>query len=189
MDATKEFSVETLKWVLENIELDSSCTITLLGIKPWLTFVFSCKTETDIWKMSMEDLLNMRDTDEWRNDIRYQKAQELVNLCLKYKVTPHIESGQGFPKHLLVLERIASAYATWVVFDRHHNKKDIECIAKKVPCNVLAMNNNGEAELIDGYSTFESNDESPMIFTTSTIPTPQLMLSDEYKRKLRVTST
>ncbi|KAL8238898.1 hypothetical protein R6Q59_015465 [Mikania micrantha] len=189
MDAIKEFSVETLEWVLKNIALDTCCKITLLGVKPWLTFVFSCKTETDIWTMNIKDLLNMRNTDEWKNDIRGQKAQELVNLCLKYGVTPQIESGQGFPKRLLVLERIASAYAKWVVFDKHHNKKHIEYVAKKVPCNILVMNSNGEADMIKGHSTnFESNDESPMIFSTSTIPTPKLMLSDEFKRKLMITS-
>lgn len=41
MDALKDFTVETLEWVLKNIVLDASCSITLLGVKPWLTFV--CK--------------------------------------------------------------------------------------------------------------------------------------------------
>ncbi|KAI3828708.1 hypothetical protein L1987_02817 [Smallanthus sonchifolius] len=189
MDAMREFSVEPLEWVLKNITLDTCCRITLLGVKPWLTFVSACKTEKDIWTMNIEDLLNMRDTNEWRNDIRSQKAQELVNICLKYRVKPQIESGQGFPKRLLVLERIASAYATWVVFDRHHNKKHIEYVAKKVPCNILVMNNNRDADMIKGRSTtFESNDESPIRLSTSTIPTPTLMLSDEFKRMLQITS-
>ncbi|KAI3692012.1 hypothetical protein L6452_31817 [Arctium lappa] len=190
MDATKEFSVETLEWVLKNIPLETCCTITLFGVKPWLTFVFSCKTDTDIWTMNIEDLLNMKGTDEWKNDARSQKAQALVDLCLKYGVAPQIESGQGFPKRLLVLERITSAYATWVVFDRHHNKKHIEYVAKKVPCNILVMNNNGEADMIRGRSTtFESNDDSPTtLFTSSTIPTPKLMLSDQYKRILNHTN-
>lgn len=39
MDAMKVFTVNTLEWVIKNIVLDSSCTITLLGVKPWLNFV------------------------------------------------------------------------------------------------------------------------------------------------------
>ncbi|KVH91714.1 hypothetical protein Ccrd_006248 [Cynara cardunculus var. scolymus] len=77
MDATKEFSVETLEWVLKNIALETCCTITLL---------VSCKTDTDIWTMNIEDLLSMKDTNEWKNDPRCQKAQGLVDLCLKYGV-------------------------------------------------------------------------------------------------------
>ncbi|KAK9067907.1 hypothetical protein SSX86_012018 [Deinandra increscens subsp. villosa] len=188
MNAMKEFSVATLEWVLQNIELDASCTITLLGVKPWLTYVFSCKTETDVWTANMKDLLNMKDTDEWKCSLRCQKAQELVNLCLKYGVTPQIKTEQGFPKRLLVLDRVAKAYATWVVFDRHHKKKHIEHVAKKVPCNILVMNNNGEADMIKGRSTFDSTDESLILFPASTIPTPQLILSDEYKRILNITT-
>ncbi|KAL4565289.1 hypothetical protein LXL04_029377 [Taraxacum kok-saghyz] len=188
MDATKEFSTETLEWVLKNIGLGTCCTVTLLGVRPWLTFVFSCKTDTDIWTLNIEDLLSMKDTEEWKNDVRCQKAQRLVDLCMEYKVAPRIEIGQGFPKRLLVLERITSAYATWVVFDRHHNKKHIEYIAKKVPCNILVMNNKGEADMIRGRSTtFESNDEI-LAFTPSTIPTPKLMLSDNYKKILNIKS-
>lgn len=72
---------------------------------------------------------------------------------------------------------------------RHHNKKHIEYVAKKVPCNILVMNNNRDADMIKVHSTsFESNDESCTMFTPSTIPTPKLMLSDEYKRKLQITS-
>ncbi|XP_035838434.1 uncharacterized protein LOC118485977 [Helianthus annuus] len=191
MNATKKFSVKALEWVLKNIELDTCCTITLFGVKPWLSFVSSCKTETDIWTMNIKNLMSMRDTDEWRNDSRCQKAQELVDLCLKYKVTPRIQTGQGFPKRLLVLEKIASAYATWVVFDRYNNKKHIEYVAKKVPCNLLVMKRNGEAEMIKGRTTtYESIDESPTTSSSTIppIPTPKLMLSDEYKRKLRITS-
>ncbi|KAL7594908.1 uncharacterized protein LOC111918080 [Lactuca sativa] len=131
----------------------------------------------------------MKDTEEWKNDVRCQKAQQLVDLCIEYGVAPRIEIRQGFPKRLLVLEEITSAYATWVVFDRHHNKKHIEyIIAKKVPCNILVMNNKGEADMIRGRSTtFESNDEIPT-FTPSTIPTPTLMLSDEYKKILNIKS-
>ncbi|KAI3690025.1 hypothetical protein L2E82_47999 [Cichorium intybus] len=188
MDATKEFSVETLVWVLKNMGLGTCCKVTLLGVKPWIPFAYSCKTDTDIWTLNTEDLLSMKDTEEWKNDVRYQKAQRLVDICMEYKVAPRIEIGQGPPKRLLVLERITSAYATWVVFDRHHNKKHIEYIAKKVPCNILVMNNKGEADMIRGRSTtFESNEEIPS-FTPSTIPTPTLMLSDNYKKILNITS-
>ncbi|GJY23440.1 hypothetical protein Tco_0397098 [Tanacetum coccineum] len=181
MDATKEFSVETLEWVLKNIALDTWCAITLLGVKPWLTFVLSCKTETDIWTMKIEDLLSMNQ--------RCQKAQALVDLCIKYKVAPQIESEQGFPTRLLVLEKITSVYATWVVFDRHHSKKHVEYVAEKVPCNILVMNNKGEADMIRGRSTtFDSEDESSETFTSSTIPTPKVMLSDECKRRLNLAS-
>ncbi|KAJ9536954.1 hypothetical protein OSB04_029687 [Centaurea solstitialis] len=175
MDGTKEFSVETLEWVLKNIALEACCTITLLGVKPWLTFVFSCKADTDIWTMNIEDLLNRKDTEEWKNDPRSQKAQALVDLCLKYGVMIQLHN---------------FSYIDFVnLIYRHHNKKHIEYVAKKVPCNILVMNNNGEADMIRGRSTtFESNDDSPSLFSSSTIPTPKLILSHQYKRMLNHTS-
>lgn len=36
MDALKEFSIELLEWVLKNFTFRDCCTITLLGIMPWL---------------------------------------------------------------------------------------------------------------------------------------------------------
>lgn len=36
MDALKEFSVEPIEWVLKNISMKGCCTITLLGVSPWL---------------------------------------------------------------------------------------------------------------------------------------------------------
>lgn len=36
MDGLEEFTVEPLKWVLENIALMACCTITILGVMPWL---------------------------------------------------------------------------------------------------------------------------------------------------------
>lgn len=36
MDGLEEFSLEPLQWVLENIALMACCTITILGVMPWL---------------------------------------------------------------------------------------------------------------------------------------------------------
>lgn len=36
MDGLKEFSMEPLEWVLKNIALRACCTITLLGVMPFL---------------------------------------------------------------------------------------------------------------------------------------------------------
>lgn len=72
---------------------------------------------------------------------------------------------------------------------RHHSKKHIDYVAKKVPCNILVMNNKGEADMIKGRTTtFDSDDERSETFTSSTIPTPTVMLSDECKRRLNPAS-
>ncbi|KAI3828707.1 hypothetical protein L1987_02816 [Smallanthus sonchifolius] len=151
--------VEPFEWVLKNIALDTGFRFTFFGVNLGPTFVSSCKTETDIW-----------------NDIRCQKDQALVDLVLNYKIG------------LLALGRSPSAYEPWVVFDRHHNNKHNEYVAKQVPCNILVMSSNGDAAGIKGSSTTsESNDESPIMFSTFTIPAPKFMLSDECKRKLQIT--
>ena len=36
MDGLKEFTMEPLEWVLQNIALEECCSITLLGVMPWL---------------------------------------------------------------------------------------------------------------------------------------------------------
>ncbi|MCD7468117.1 hypothetical protein HAX54_005928 [Datura stramonium] len=36
MDALKEFSIEPIEWVLKNVALKSCCSVTILGMMPWL---------------------------------------------------------------------------------------------------------------------------------------------------------
>lgn len=36
MDGLKDPSIKLLEWVLQNFGLEACCTITLIGVKPWL---------------------------------------------------------------------------------------------------------------------------------------------------------
>lgn len=36
MNALKEFSIESLEWPLKNVALKSCCSVTIIGITPWL---------------------------------------------------------------------------------------------------------------------------------------------------------
>ena len=95
--------------------------------------------------LEFEDLINSKEKPELKTDAKYLKLQAVVDLCKKYEVpdtspikpfdllmfqnsdstnmhvtqvVPQKEVVMGFPLRLLVLERIISLHATWVIFDR-----------------------------------------------------------------------
>ncbi|KAL2545736.1 hypothetical protein Fot_14969 [Forsythia ovata] len=93
MDGLKHVSIEFLEWVLKNFTLRGNCTITLLGVMPWLNIPLSAKTWPGIWSMDLEDI---------------------YNLCRKYEVVPEIKTEMGHPLRLLVVEQISSLQSTLV---------------------------------------------------------------------------
>ncbi|CAI9755260.1 unnamed protein product [Fraxinus pennsylvanica] len=160
MNGLKDVSIDLLEWVLKNFTFRHCCTITILGISPWLNIPLSAKTWSDIWSMDLDDLSTVRERIEWKNDPKYQKVQRLVDLCQSYGVVPEIRTEMGHPIRLLVVEQISSLNATLVVFDRHHDRKNIEYYAEKVPCNMVVVNDNGEVELIKKRSCMDSEAEN-----------------------------
>ncbi|KAL8064746.1 hypothetical protein ABFX02_01G111700 [Erythranthe guttata] len=162
MDALKEFSFELLEWVLNNFTFRHCCTITLLGIMPWLNIPLSAKTRSDIWSMDFDDLSSFQEKNEFKNDPKYQKIQRLIQLCRKYGVVPDIVTEMGHPIRLLVVEQISSLHATLVVFDRHHDKKHIEYYAEKITCDMVVMNDNGDVDLIKKRKLDTNNNHTPL---------------------------
>ncbi|KAL8504210.1 hypothetical protein ACS0TY_022807 [Phlomoides rotata] len=159
MDALKEFSIDLIECVLRRFASGNSSKITLLGIKPWLNFTLSAKTWSDIWNMDLEDLFNYQENNVFKNDPKYQKVQRLIDVCKKYGVVPEFRTEMGHALRLRVAEQISSVHATLVVFDRHHDKKYIDFYAEKIPCNMFAVNENGEIRLIKKRRKDSDEDE------------------------------
>ncbi|XP_022878627.1 uncharacterized protein LOC111396423 [Olea europaea var. sylvestris] len=160
MNGLKDVSIELLEWVLKNFTFHDCGTITIFGVSPWLNIPLSAKTWSDIWSMDLEDLSIVKERIEWKNDPKYQKVLRLVDLCQKYGVVPEIRTEMGHPLRLLVVEQISSLNATLVVFDKYHDRKNIEYYAEKVPCNMVVVNDNGEVELIKKRSCMDSDVEN-----------------------------
>ncbi|CAL5441471.1 unnamed protein product [Camellia sinensis] len=181
MDGLKEFTMDPLMWVLENIAHEAHCTITLLGVMPWLNIPLFSKTWSDIWTMDLEDLSAIKKKTKWKSDAKYQKIEQLINLCQQYGVKPQMRSEMGYPLQLLVVEQIISLHATLVVFDRHHQKYR-EYYAEKIPCSMVMMNEEGEVDMIKGKSHVENleniSEESPI----SSAPTTKLMIAERLRK-------
>ncbi|KAJ8555140.1 hypothetical protein K7X08_012636 [Anisodus acutangulus] len=164
MDALKEFSIEPLEWALKNVALKSCCSVTILGMMPWLNIPLSAKTSSDIWSVDFQELSIIREKrDKWRSEYaKYHKVQYLIDLCEKYGVEPKIRTEMGHPLKLLVVDLITRLQATLVVFDRHHDKKNIEYYAEKVPYDMVVINEDGEMDMIKGRSQkIKKAEESP----------------------------
>ncbi|XAR70633.1 hypothetical protein NMG60_11027547 [Bertholletia excelsa] len=182
MDGLKEFTMEPLEWVLDNIAIDAACTVTLLGVMPWLNIPLSSKTWSDIWTMDLEALSAVKEKSEWKSDAKYQKVQRLIELCQQYGVKPQVRSEMGFPLHLIVAEQIITLHATLVVFDRHHQKYR-EYYAERIPCNMVMMNEEGEVDMIRGKSFVDSVENTPAQSPASSLPSPTVTIA-EHLRKL-----
>jgi hypothetical protein len=147
MDAMKEFSSESLEWALKNLIAATGSVITLLGVMPWLNIPLSVKTWLDLWSVELEELSFVRERSEWKNDVKYVRLQTVVDLCRNYGVLLEKKVVMGYPSRPLVVEKIASLHATWVVFDRHQ-KKNSEFYAQKIKCNMVVVNEEGEIDFI-----------------------------------------
>ncbi|KAB2626095.1 hypothetical protein D8674_017755 [Pyrus ussuriensis x Pyrus communis] len=183
MDGMKEFRTEPLEWALENV-INAGSTVTLLGVMPWLNIALSSKTWLDVWPVGLEELSFFKETNEWKSDIKYLKLQKVVDLCNKYGVFPRKKVIMGYPLRLMVVEEITTLHATWVVFDRHQ-KNDRKFYAGKLPCNMVMMNEDGEVDMIKGRSMIENMDSVVEESPASSLPTPQILISDHLKEILK----
>ncbi|GAA0165923.1 hypothetical protein LIER_43738 [Lithospermum erythrorhizon] len=84
-DGLEELSTEPLEWVLKEIASNMSCTIVLLGVMPWLNIPLSSKTWSEIWSMNREDLPIVQEDKKMK--AKYQKVQQLLDLCKEYGVS------------------------------------------------------------------------------------------------------
>ncbi|KAF3449441.1 hypothetical protein FNV43_RR10169 [Rhamnella rubrinervis] len=146
MDAMKEFSSEALEWALKNV-IATGSVITLLGVMPWLNIPLSIKTWLDVWSVELEELSFVREKSEWKNDVKYVRLQTVVDLCRNYGVLLEKKVVMGYPSRPLVVDKIASLHATWVVLDRHQ-KKNSEFYAQKIKCSMVVVNEEGEIDFI-----------------------------------------
>ncbi|PON87412.1 hypothetical protein TorRG33x02_167650 [Trema orientale] len=182
MDGLKEFTTGLVEWVLENIINCSGCVITLIGVMPWLNIPLSTKTWLDVWPVELEQLAKER-SECIKSEFKYLKLKAVIDLCRSYGVVLQKKVVMGYPSRLLVVEQIISLGATLVVFDRHQ-KNDTEFFAKKIPCNIVVMNENGEMDMIKGRSTIESSGEmssSTPGESPALVPTPKLIISEQLK--------
>nr|XP_033515929.1 uncharacterized protein LOC117280335 [Nicotiana tomentosiformis] len=141
-------------------------------------FIVSAKTWSDIWSVDFEELPKIREKrDQWRSEYaKYHKVQYLIDLCEKYGVEPKIRTEMGHPLKFLVVDLITSLRANLIVFDRHHDKKNIEYYAEKVPYDMVVISEDGEVDMIKGRSqkkikaAEETSGESPASIVPATKP-------------------
>lgn len=65
---------------------------------------------------------------------------------------------------------------------RYHARKNIEYYVAKVPCNILAMNQDGELDMVKARSGIDVDDYS---IGDSPAPTPELIVPQHLKKFLK----
>ncbi|XVF52350.1 hypothetical protein PTKIN_Ptkin05aG0011700 [Pterospermum kingtungense] len=184
MDGLKAFTTFLLEWVLENV-ITSGHKVTLLGFMPWLNIPLSSKTWQDVWMLEFEHLSFIKEKNEWKNDPKFLKLQAVLDLCKKHGVVPQKEIVMGYPLQWLLVERIISLRATWVVFDSDRElRKNREFFTEKIPCNMVMMSEEGYMDMIRGRSLIDNGEQTPSESPASLAPTPQLIYSEPLKRIL-----
>ncbi|ESR41669.1 hypothetical protein CICLE_v10013884mg, partial [Citrus x clementina] len=161
MDGLEDFTSKPLEWARENVAA-AGCTITLLGVMPWLNFPLSSKTWQDIWMLEFEDSNIAKEKNtEWKSDFKYLKLPAVVDICNNYGVLPQKEIVMGYPARLLVVERIISLHAAWVVFDSDkYHKKNREFYTEKISCNMVMMNEEGGFDMIKRWPMIGINGDN-----------------------------
>ncbi|KAG2680272.1 hypothetical protein I3760_11G091500 [Carya illinoinensis] len=115
MDGMEEFTIEPLKWALENVIVPGRSVLTLVGVV----------------------------------------AQKRVVM--------------GHPLRLLAVK---------------HQRKNREFYAKKIPCNMVIMNDEGEADMIGGLPIFSSGENTP-VESPASVPTTKVIISMEFDEILK----
>ncbi|KAK8490675.1 hypothetical protein V6N13_046926 [Hibiscus sabdariffa] len=177
MDGLQEFTTQLLEWVLQNI-CAPGYIVTLLGFMPWLNIPLYSKTRQDVWTVEFEHL-------SMRNDAKYVKLQAVLELCSRHRVTLQKETVMGYPLPSLIVERIISHRASWVVFNNdRYLRKNREYFAKKIPCNMVMMSEEGYMDMIKGRPMIDNGDNTPSESPASLVPTPLVICSEPLKRIL-----
>ncbi|KAK4364632.1 hypothetical protein RND71_015990 [Anisodus tanguticus] len=127
--------------------------------------------ENNLWKKTPDQDFNFQESLIGSSDVPKhvlivmdalkEFSIEPLEWALK-NVEPKIRTEMGHPLKLLVVDLITSLQATLVVFDRHHDKKNIEYYAEKVPYDMIVINEDGEMDMIKGRSQkIKKAEESP----------------------------
>lgn len=178
MDALSEFSMEPLQWALANV-IQSGCTVTLLGVMPYLPLVLALKTWLDVWMFDLGDLSALlKDRSEWRNDVKYQKIRGIIEICEEKGVVPCMRVAMGHPLKLMVLEQTTSLHATLVVLDRRL-RKDKAFYAERIPTSVVMMNSAEEVDILKIQSEIDHSDTTTEESLSTLPPTPQVVYAEE----------
>ncbi|XP_031287095.1 uncharacterized protein LOC116145794 [Pistacia vera] len=179
MDALKQFSWGPLQWTLDHV-IPSNCTVTLLGVMPWIPLALSCKTR--IWTYDFGNLLALKSRSEWNNE----ETRGIIELCEQKGVVPFMQLAMGHPLKLVVLEKTTNLHANLVVLDRHM-RKNKGFYAERLPSSVVVMNNDGGVDIIRIQSTINTCDSSPLQESPSpaTPPPTKLILSEALSELLQ----
>ncbi|EEF46717.1 uncharacterized protein LOC8276850 isoform X2 [Ricinus communis] len=196
MDALKGFSRGPLQWALDHV-IQTRCTITLLGVMPWIPLPLSCKTWLDVWTFDQEDLSALKGRSDLKNDHKYQKIRRIIELCeqkgvgylLSYytrniKVVPCMKVAMGHPLKLVVLEQTTNLHATFVVLDRHL-RKNKAFFAQRLPSSVVMMKSGGDVDMLKIRSSIDSSELTPGKSPENMISTPQVILSEALSELLK----
>ncbi|CAI0397729.1 unnamed protein product [Linum tenue] len=186
MDALKEFSMEPLQWALDCV-IEAGCSVTLLGVLPWIPFPFSCKIGLDVWRHVLEDMRGLMGRKSGaRNDPKkHQKIRGIMDLCKQKQVVPLMKVAMGHPFKLVVLEQTTSLHATFVVLDRHLRRHKA-FFEERLPSSAVMMNRHGGVDVIkikartDGFDSTVTGESSATI-----VRTPEVILSEELLERLR----
>ncbi|KAL2348948.1 hypothetical protein Fmac_002948 [Flemingia macrophylla] len=163
MDGMTEFTIDTLQWALDNL-VTAGCIVTLLGVMPWLNIPLFLKTRNVFWSEELEDAPQVKGKKRCGNDVKCLKRQAVV---------PQKKTVMGYPLRLLVVEQVATLSPTWVIFDGSQ-KRNKDFYAKKIPCNIFMINDDGRVDMIKSIGMV--NDD------VGSIPR-ELTVSEELKNK------
>ncbi|XP_008448679.1 uncharacterized protein LOC103490778 [Cucumis melo] len=154
MDGMEEFTTHPLEWALDNV-IKPGCLVTLVGAMPWLNIPLSSKTWLDIWPINLEEMSFEGVEREYISEAKYAKLEAVVSLCKKYGVVPQKKVVMGHPLRLLIVEKISSLHATWVVFDKHQ-RGNRSYYAKKIKSNMVMLREDGSVDMINREPDFPS---------------------------------
>ncbi|XP_015572667.1 uncharacterized protein LOC8276850 isoform X3 [Ricinus communis] len=183
MDALKGFSRGPLQWALDHV-IQTRCTITLLGVMPWIPLPLSCKTWLDVWTFDQEDLSALKGRSDLKNDHKYQKIRRIIELCEQKGVVPCMKVAMGHPLKLVVLEQTTNLHATFVVLDRHL-RKNKAFFAQRLPSSVVMMKSGGDVDMLKIRSSIDSSELTPGKSPENMISTPQVILSEALSELLK----
>ncbi|KAH9728187.1 hypothetical protein KPL70_008924 [Citrus sinensis] len=179
-DALEEFPWRRFQWILDHV-IPPDCTVTLLGVMPWIPLALSCKTR--FWTYDFGNLSALRGRNDWKNEQKYQKIRGIIELCEQKGVVPHMQLAMGYPLKLVVLEKTTNLHANLVVLDRHQ-RKNKAFFAERLPSSVVMMNNNGGVDMIKIQSAISNQLDISPGESPATLPPTKVMVSEQLSELL-----
>ncbi|KAG6679992.1 hypothetical protein I3842_13G017900 [Carya illinoinensis] len=173
-DASKDFSLTTLRWALKGLSLNPGDVIPLLEfftsffvtrkykpqqlINSWNNDKIGFKTKVDETNQIIVQQLVAGKNEEYRSNVEIMKISEEYEARM---IEFYIDVHAGPCPKVVAVKAARKLRATWVILDRPQMKQNKKYLMEKLSCGISRMKSDNSVQLLRGPKAMGVGDSTP----------------------------